>query len=62
MSRIINKWWFQTADELVGIVKIQDEITGEQKFYIGVADGISEEIDETQIKRHGAKFIPEMIK
>lgn len=31
---ILNKWWFSTADELVGIIKCHDDITGEDKFYI----------------------------
>lgn len=49
-------------DETIGIVKVFDEKTGENKFYIGVADGIDEEIDAENIKSFGGKFFPEMIK
>ena len=62
MSTIVNKWWFSTADELVGIIKCHDDITGEDKFYIGGADGIDENIDAENIKSFGAKFIPDLIK
>lgn len=58
MSKTVNAWWFNN----IGIVKVIDEITNEEKFYIGTATGIDEEIDIDFIKRNGSKFFPDLIK
>ena len=62
MSKVTDYWFFNTFDETVGIVKVRDEITGEDRFYIGVADGIDEQRDIENIKSFGAPFFPDLIK
>lgn len=62
MSKIVNKWWFTTNGVLIGIIKTVDDITGEEKFRIGMASGIDEELDAQYIKDNGARFIPEIVK
>lgn len=63
MSKIVNKWWFTTySGDTVGIIKVNDEITNENKFYMGIASGINEDFDAEIIKSSGAKFVPELIK
>lgn len=62
MSKIIEKWWFTTNGAFIGIVKTLDEITGEEKFRIGTASGVDEELDAEYIKDYGARFFPEMVK
>ena len=56
MSEIVNCWWFSTTDETIGIVKVYDNITQEEKFYIGVADGIDEAVDMENIRKFGANL------
>lgn len=58
MSKIVNYWWFDN----IGIVKVFDEITKEEKFYIGEILGTTEQEDAEWIKRNGSKFYPDMIK
>ena len=58
MSEIINNWFFNK----VGIVKVHDSFTNEDKFYIGEIKGQSEKEDVEYIKNWGAKFFPNMIK
>lgn len=62
MSKIVDKWWFTTGGGTIGIVKTIDDVTGEQKFRIGIASGIDEDLDALSIKNYGARFFPEMIK
>ena len=68
MSRIVEKWWFtpSTGDpwnpDVIGIVKVHDDITNEDKFYIGCAYQGNEELDAENIAKNGAKFFPEVIK
>lgn len=46
MSKVLNSWWFTTADgDLIGIIKTIDEVTNEVKFRIGSADGFNESED-----------------
>ena len=58
MSKVVNKWWFNH----VGIVKVYDEVTKEEKFYIGQASGIDENYDIEYIRSFGCKFMPDLIK
>lgn len=63
MSKIINAWWFSTCSgQTIGIIKTKDEITGEEKFRIGIATGYNEEKDIEFIKDYGSRFLPEIIK
>ena len=63
MSKILNLWWFSPmAGEQIGIVKLQDEITGEIKFRIGLGQGKNEKKDAEYIKDWGANFFPENVK
>lgn len=63
MSKIVNKWWFSTGyGQTIGIVKCHDDITNQDKFYIGRGYGIDEDMDAEHIKDHGAKFLPDIIK
>ena len=62
MSKIVDKWWFSSYSGNLGIVKVYDEITQKNKFYIGKTLGINEEADAEHIKQYGAKFFPEMIR
>ena len=63
MSKVINKWWFTTfGGHCIAIIKTLDEITGEEKFRIGIGEGLDEEIDALTILNCGDKFFPEVIK
>ena len=44
MSKITNMWWYSTinSNTQIGIVKVHDDITGKDRFYIGTAEGINE--------------------
>lgn len=57
-ARIIDSVWFN----LVGIVKVQDPITNEIKFYIGQGNGANQEKDEEFIANWGSPFQMEMFK
>lgn len=62
-SIVTNSWWYTTSGgHCIGIVKTVDEITKEVKFRIGQGDGFNESMDETRIQRHGARFVPDVIK
>ena len=61
MSKIVDKYWYTPAmGDVIGIVKVYDDITQETKFYIGNGLGVSEESDAEYIKNFGDKFYPEM--
>lgn len=49
--------WFSTPHaHTIGIVIGEDDITGEQKAYIGLGDGVDEEADTKKISERGASF------
>lgn len=48
--------WFTTTKGLIGIVVIRDEITKENKAYIGIGNGENEIQDMETISQWGAKF------
>lgn len=55
--KIINAIWFSALDgKCIGIVYGKDEITGEEKSYIGIGFGVDEEEDKKYIAENGAKF------
>lgn len=51
-----NVLWFTTNRGAVGIVKKQDPITKEFKFYIGIGLGNDENIDAEYIRQFGSKI------
>lgn len=53
--KIIGYAWFTGGTGTVGIVLVRNSI-GEDKAYIGVADGADEEADLRKIAAWGAKF------
>lgn len=58
MSRVVNSWWFET----IGIVKVHDDVTEEDRFYIGRGGGVDQKLDEEIIKTMGYRFHPDLIK
>lgn len=56
--KFINAVWFNQ----IGIVKCEDLVTGDTKFYIGSCQGFDEKGDIKFIMAYGSKFYPEMIK
>lgn len=64
MSKTIQAWWYSTINSTkqIGIVKVHDDITNKDKFYIGIAEGINEIEDAEKIRTYGTPFIPDIIK
>lgn len=58
MSKVVNSWWFGE----IGIVKVFDEITKTDKFYIGRGSCFDQKLDEEFIKQGGYPFHPDIIK
>lgn len=56
--KIVNAVWFSQSNttDAVGIVFAIDEITKEPKVYIGIGNGISEELDSKTIASFGSKL------
>lgn len=52
---ILNVKWL-TNRKTLGFVKAQDNVTGEIKYYIGVANGLDEDQDAKDIVNWGTKF------
>lgn len=57
-SKIIDCVWINS----IGIVKVQDPVSHEIEFYIGVGDGLDQERDERYIADHGSKVYKNFIK
>lgn len=57
MEKIIDCIWFN----LVGIVKVQDLVTKELKFYIGYGQGFDIKEDEKYIADYGNRIYPEIM-
>ncbi len=56
----LDVMWFTPQGKTVGIVATKND-QGEVKFYLGTADGFSEEADIQKIKDWGTKVYPEMM-
>ena len=54
--KVLDKLWFTNKDGCIGIVVIEEDVTGDRKAYIGVGQGNSEEVDTEQILAWGNKF------
>lgn len=59
---ILDSIWFHQMGnpKVIGIVKIRND-HGEEKSYVGEADGIDQRLDEIHIAETGARFIKEAI-
>lgn len=57
---ILDEYWINTPTSgmQMGIIKAQDQITGEVKFYIGTGTGMNEKIDRQMIIDWGSKVDP----
>lgn len=54
--KVLGNWWFSGADGTTGIVVCFDEITREEKTYIGIALKQSEEDDIKHIVEWGCRL------
>lgn len=65
--KIIDSFWFTNPTTstpeygTVGIVVVEDDITGDRKAYVGTARGASEKADGTYICEWGTTFSPERV-
>lgn len=60
-STIIDTIWYTThLGKLIGIVKCEDDVTKEIKYYIGDGAGVDEKTDAEFIHQFGDKFFPNM--
>jgi len=61
--KIIDAMWFtqMASTGTIGLVVVEDEITGERKSYIGSASGLDATTDAEHIAQTGAKFYPSII-
>lgn len=60
--KVIDTLWFTTADGTIGIVTIEEDITGDRKAYIGTASGKNEREDANHILVWGNKFSLDTVK
>jgi len=67
---IVDSWWYPItvynyADngdlKCIGIIKIRDTMTNEEKYYIGACKGEDQRFDEDLIVKAGARFYPNTI-
>lgn len=56
MRRSVDVKWFSNSTGTVGIVKVQDSITGKFKYYIGAGKGVDEGFDSKYIAEWGSHF------
>lgn len=54
--KIIDSLWFTTIDGSIGIIVIEEDVTGDRKAYIGPASGKDEKADTEKIIAWGNKF------
>ena len=54
--KVIETLWFTTADGTIGIITIEEDITGDRKAYIGTASGNNEKEYIDHILAWGNKF------
>ncbi len=47
--RVVDSLWFTNNRGTIGIVIIQEDVTGERKAYIGIGDGHNEKADTQSI-------------
>lgn len=54
--RVIDTLWFTNAHGTIGIITIEEDITGNRKAYIGSVSGSNEKEDTQQIIDWGNPF------
>ena len=54
--KIIEEFWFTSFDDCIGIVVIEEDVSGERKAYIGTASGTKEKEKASAIWAWGANF------
>jgi len=54
--KVIETLWFTNKDGCIGIVVVEEDVTGDRKAYIGPASGTNEKADTEQILAWGNKF------
>jgi len=54
--KIIDTLWFTNGDGCIGIVVIEEDVTGDRKAYISPVSGTDEEADKQHIIDWGNKF------
>ena len=54
--KVIDKLWFTNRDGVIGIVVIEEDVTGDRKAYIGIGEGKSEFTDTEAIVNWGNRF------
>jgi hypothetical protein len=54
--KILESFWFTNRDGRIGIVVIEEDVTGDRKAYIGPASGADEKADTERILAWGNKF------
>jgi hypothetical protein len=59
---IVEKFWFTADLGTTGIIVIKEDITGDQKAYIGVVGGQDEAVDTQHIINFGQHFHYEVAK
>ena len=54
--KVIESLWFTNLDGCIGIVVVEEDVTGDRKAYIGPASGTDKRADTEQISAWGNKF------
>jgi len=54
--KVIETLWFTNRDGCIGIVIIEEDVTGDRKAYIGPGSGHNQKADTEQIMAWGNKF------
>jgi len=54
--KIIDALWFTNIDGCIGIIVIEEDVTGDRKAYIGSARGKDQKVDTEKILAWGNKF------
>jgi len=53
---LLETLWFTNRDGCIGIVVVEEDVTGDRKAYIGPVSGTNEKADTEQILAWGNKF------
>jgi len=68
---VVDSWWYPICVysyanrgnlQTIGIVKVKDTLTEQEKYYIGVGMGDNQFFDEELIAKGGAPFYPSIFK
>lgn len=54
--KVIEKLWFTNNQGSIGIIVIEEDVTGDRKAYIGIGSGSDEGVDAEAILAWGNKF------